>query len=128
MCVFCTRPFRLSRIPALIHSGTPGSGHATSIDQLPSLEAGPGCKVGHGGRGLQHFWSKEEIASWLLSTPLNAHPPATGLAQGTHLVLFVGLEVSVLWTLTYKALALVCANSNGGPGEVKWGREATESY
>lgn len=128
MCVFCTRPFRLSRIPARTHSGTPGSGHATSIDQLLSLEAGPGCKVGHGGRGQQHFWSKEKIASWLLSTLLNAQPPARGLAQGTHSVLFAGLEGSVLWTLIYKALALVCANINGGPGEARWHREATESY
>lgn len=69
--MFCTCLVLLCRIPARIHSGTPGSGHATSIDQLQSLETGPGCKVGQ-----QHFWSKEEIASGLLSTPLNAHHPA----------------------------------------------------
>lgn len=92
MCVFCTCPSLLSRVPALIHPGTPGSGHATSRDQLQSLEAGPGCKVGHRGLGQQHFWSKEEIASWLPSTALNAHHRAQGLARGTHSGLFVELK------------------------------------
>lgn len=74
--MFCPRPSLLSRIPALIHPGSPGSGHATSMDPFQSLEAGPGCKVGHRGLGQQHFWSKEEIASWLLPTTLTAHRPA----------------------------------------------------
>lgn len=68
----------------------PGSGHVTGIDQ--SLEAGPGCKVGHHQLGQQHFWSKEEIASWLLSIAPNAHHLAQGLARGTHSVLFVELK------------------------------------
>lgn len=42
--MFCTCLVLLSRIPARIHSGTPGSGHATSIDQLQSLETGPAAK------------------------------------------------------------------------------------
>lgn len=93
MFMFCTRPSLLSRIPALIHPGSPGSGHATSRDQFQSPEADPACKVGHRGLGQQqHFWSKEEIASWLPSTALNAHHPAQGLARGTHSVLFVELK------------------------------------
>lgn len=66
MCMFCTCPFLLSRILACFHADTLGSGHATSIYQSQSLEAGPGCKVGHSGLGQQPFWRKEEIASWLL--------------------------------------------------------------
>lgn len=59
MRMLCTCPFLLPRILARFHSDTLGSGHATGIYQLQSLEAGPGCKVGHRGLGQQ-------IASWLL--------------------------------------------------------------
>lgn len=44
------------RMPARIHPGTCGSGHATSINQLLSPEAGPGCKVGHHGLGFCFFF------------------------------------------------------------------------
>lgn len=78
----CARPSRLLQNLSPIHSGTRGSGHATSIDRLPSLEAGPGCEVGHRGQGQQHLRSGEEIASQPPSTPLHATPGAQGLVWG----------------------------------------------
>ena len=48
--------------------------------------------MGHCGLSRQYFWSKEEIASWLLSTALNASHAARGLAQSAHSGLFVELK------------------------------------
>lgn len=87
----CARPSCLVQNPSPIHSGTLGSGHATSIDRLQSLEAGPGCKVGHGGRGQQHLWSREEIASQAAFHTTVGHSWAQGLVAARSL-LFVELK------------------------------------
>lgn len=88
----CTRHSFSSRIPARIPLGTRGSGHATSIDQLQSPEAGPGCKVGHRGLGQQNFGSREEIASWTAFYTIECPPPGTRPGTGQALSIICGTK------------------------------------